>query len=289
MEMSLFRSRAGRARAILALALAAAGVAVIAGSPDGPPPGAAGNRYQAGQRALERVALEPAEATAVRARGLDLAAALGLPTGPRARPGRIVDRFAGQVLDEVVVVDAEGRRLAMVRMQPDGRLASATSIGWRARPGRSIAAARAEARATAAARAANLAVDARRPAMTRDVDGGWRASWARSVAGVPAPGDGVIVTLFADGTLHAVAARERPLADAPASTITREAAMRLVGERLAVLLGAAAADARIEPVRLAWVAPNDTFRAITRGFGLYATPTPPHRSADDAPKGGVHG
>ncbi len=259
--MTLFRSRARRAGALVPVALAVAGVAFLAGGPAGPAPGAAGDRYRAGERAVVHRDLTRDEAATVQARGLGHARALGLPTGPKARAARVVDRFAGHALDEVVVRDEAGRRVAIVRMRTDGRLAAAVRLGWRARDGAPIGPERAAARAADVARSAGLAVGGR-PVVDRDVDGGWRATWSRTVDGIAALGDGASVTLFADGTLHAVAERLRTLAPEPTTRLDRETAERLARERLATLLGAGAAtQTSLVGLDLAWVAPNDTFDA----------------------------
>jgi hypothetical protein len=257
--MTLNRSRARRAGAVLSLALGLAGLALLAGSPAGPAPGAAGDRYRAGEPALERRALPVEAAEKARARGLQHLAALELPAGPGIRAEQILDRFAGQTVDELTVSDATGRRLAILRIRGDGRLANAVRLGWRSAAATAIDAGRAAARTEALARAAGLHT-AGRPTIARDADGGWRATWTRTVDGVPVLGDGATVTIFGDGTFHAAAQRERDLAPAPATVLDRSAAERLVGERLIALLGADdAGRARLEDLRLAWVAPNDTF------------------------------
>ncbi len=148
----------------------------------------------------------------------------------------------------------------LVRLAADGRLATAIRLGWRAPTGRRIDAGRARARAVALAAAAGIA-GAGTPRATQIADGGWRVAWERSVDGVPVPGDGSTITLFADGTFHAAVHRERPLAEAPATTLERRAAERIAGDRLGTLLGASRGQARIVGARLAWVAPNDTFDA----------------------------
>jgi hypothetical protein len=257
--MTFHQSRARRAGAVLSLALALAGLGLLAGSPGGPAPGAAVDRYRAGEPALERRALPVEAAEKARARGLQHLAALELPAGPGIRAEQVLDRFAGQTVDELTVSDAAGRRLAILRIRGDGRLANAVRLGWRPAAGTAIDAGRAAARTEALARAAGLRTTGR-PAMARDADGGWRASWGRTVDGVPVIGDGATVTIFGDGTFHAAAQRERDLAPAPATILDRAIAERLVAERLVALLGADhAGRARLEDLRLAWVAPNDTF------------------------------
>jgi hypothetical protein len=257
--MSFHRSRARRAGAVLSLALALAGIGLLAGSPAGPPSGAAGDRYRAGEPALERRALPVEAAERARALAIPLLAALELPAGPGVGAEQIVDRFAGDTVDELTVSDEVGRRLAILRIRGDGRLASAVRLGWRPAGGPRIDAGRAAARTEALARAAGLTTSGR-PTIARDADGGWRATWTRTVDGVPVLGDGATVTIFGDGTFHAAAQRESELAPVPATILDRATAERLVAERLVALLGADdAGRTRLEDLRLAWVAPNDTF------------------------------
>jgi hypothetical protein len=257
--MTAIRHRVRRAGALLPLAVAAAGLVLLSGGPTGPGPGAAGDRYRAGERSLERRATAGPEAHAARDRALARAAAVGLPTGPHVRTSRLTDRFAGVELDEVVIADAAGRARAIVRMRPDGRVTLAVRIGWRARDERAIGAGAAAAQAAGHARALDLAAGGT-PAVRPDVDGGWRATWGRTRDGVPVLGDGTTVTLFADGTFHAAAERERPLAAAPAEILARAVVTELAATRLADLLGPAdAAAAELVDLELAWVAPNDTF------------------------------
>jgi hypothetical protein len=249
-----------RGRILAPLALALAGAAVLVGGPAGPAPGGAADRYRAGEPVTARTEVPAADASAVRARGLAHARALGLPAGAAARLARVDDRFSGTVLDEVVTTDPRGRRLGIVRMDREGRLAMAVRLGWRAPASHPIGATEARTRGAAVAAAAGIAGPGD-PAVVPAADGGWRSAWQRFVDGVPVLGDGSTVTLFGDGTFHAAAHRERPLAAAPASTLTAAAAERIATKRLAGLLGAAAGQAQLERARLARVAPNDTFDA----------------------------
>jgi hypothetical protein len=259
--MPALRLRARRTGILIPIALATAGVALLAGAPSGPHPGAAGDSYRAGEPATARSALPAGEATLVRARGIDGAQNLGIPTGARSRTARVVDRFAGTVLDELVTIDGGGRRVGIVRMRPDGRVVSAVRLGWLARADRPIGATRAVKRAISLASAARLAADGS-PVVRRTADAGWRVSWPRTVDGTPVVGDGTSITLFADGTFHAAAVRERTLAPAPATRLGRTEAAQLARARLRTLLGPEdGARARIVAAHLAWVAPNDTFDA----------------------------
>ena len=258
--MTALRPGARRAGALAFVALAVAGVTNMAGVPSGPNPGLAGDRYRAGEPVSLRSELTGAAASRAAERALGHARALGIPTGTRARAARVVDRFAGTMLDEVVTTDAAGRRLGIFRLEGTGRIVMAVRLGWRERAARRVDAAGARSRAARIAAAAGLHPDGP-GAVGTTAEGGWRVSWLRRLDGVPVVGDGMTVTLFADGTLHAVAVAERPLAEAPATTLERAAAERIAWEHLGVLLGTSRTQARIVDAHLAWVAPNDTFEA----------------------------
>ncbi len=256
--MHAFRPRARRAGLLVPVALAVAGGALFLGGPGGPAPGDAVDRYRAGEPASVRSVVPADVATRVRALGLARARALGVPVGTGAHVTRVNDRFSGAVFDEVVTTDARGQRLGIVRMDRDGRVAMAVRVGWRATTAARVDAATARARAVALAGTSGIG-GAGTPTVSAATDGGWRVTWERAVGGVPVPGDGSTVTLFADGTFHAAARRERRLAEAPAQRLAEAAAERIGRERLASLLGPASGEARIVQSRLAWVAPNGTF------------------------------
>ncbi len=258
--MHALRPRARRAGLLAPVALAGAAAALLVGWPAGPAPGGAVDRYRAGEPATLRSTLPTAAAEAVRARGAAHARALGIPVGTGSQEARVHDRFSGAILDEVVTTDARGRRLGIVRMDPAGRVAMAVRLGWQAPAGRRIGGADARLRALGLAAASGLDPSGI-PTVSPGVDGGWRVAWGREIAGVPALGDGTVVTLFGDGSFHAAAHRERPLAEAPTSVLVVGAAEQVAGDRLRDLLGPASSDAQIVRARLAWVAPNDTFDA----------------------------
>jgi hypothetical protein len=259
--MPALRLQLPRTGVLVPVALATAAAGLLLGGPAGPEAGIAGDRYEAGDRASERVALAPSAAARVRAAGLRHAAALGLPAGTGTQVARVVDRFDDATFDEVVTTDAAGGRLSLIRMSPDGRLAAAVRLGWRVPVDRPIGATEAVDRAAALAAAAGVPALGT-PAVAPVPDGGWRVTWPRTVADVPVLGDGTSVTVFGDGTIHAAAVRERPLAPAPPTEIDGFVAERIARERLVELVGkAAAAQVAIVDTRRAWVAPNDTFDA----------------------------
>ncbi len=252
------RVRAGRTVSVASAVLGVLAVALLLGGPSGTSSGSAADRYQAGQPAIIRSLLPPSDEQRARARALGLARALGIPLGRAARVEHIVDRFAGTAVDEVVTSDVRARRLGIVRIRPDGRLAMAVRLGWHDAGGPTIDAAHAAAAARTLAAAAGVATTGE-PVVRPGTDGGWRVAWPRLAAGIPVAGDGSEVTLFADGTLHGVATRERALATAPATVIDRAAAETIAGRRLATLLGRSSSAADLVGIHLAWVAPNDTF------------------------------
>ncbi len=257
--MNPVRFRSRRAGMVLPLVAGAATAVLLIGGPGGPPAGAADDRFQAGERATTRTPVAAGEEAQVQARGLAQARTLGVPTGMRVETTRVADRFAGTVSDEVATFDERGQRLGLVRMDLNGRLAAAVRFGWPDASARKVSGPAAIVRATALAGGVGLAI-AGTPEVATDVDGGWRVTWPRFVGGVAVPGDGVAVTLFADGTFHAAARQERALAPAPLVTISRGTAERLAGDRLAALLGPTdSGSSRIVKARLAWIAPNDTF------------------------------
>ena len=93
-------------------------------------------------------------------------------------------------------MDAAGRDVAIARFELDGRPAMAVALGWRASSGRTIDGPGAGKRAAALARAAGLTVQG--AAVTRSVaSGGWSVAWPRFVDGVPVPGDGLRLSLWA--------------------------------------------------------------------------------------------
>ncbi len=258
--MSALRPRARRAGLLAPVALAGAAAAILVGGPGGPTPGGAVDRYRAGEPVTSRAAVPAGAVGAVRARGLAQARALGVPGGAATQTARVHDRFTGAVVDEVVTTDAGGRRLGIVQMDPGGRLTMAVRLGWRAPAGPRIDARDARGRAEGLAAASGLARTGT-PAVAPAVDGGWRVAWERTVDGVPALGDGTVVTLFGDGTFHAAARRERALADAPTAPLAITTAERIAGDQLRTLLGPESGNAKIVQTRLAWVAPNDMFNA----------------------------
>lgn len=85
---------------------------------------------------------------------------------------------------------------------------------------------------------------------------------ARLIGGVPVPGDGVRVALWADGSFHSLSRTERPLAATPAAVLDRAEVRARAEARLDAMFGPAERSGlRVAGLDLAWVAPNDTFAA----------------------------
>lgn len=254
-------SRARRAGLFAPVALAAAAAGILLGGPSGPVAGEAADRFRAGEPATRREPLPAAAEAPVRARGLAHARALGIPPGTGSEAARIVDRFAGATYDEVVTVDSGGRRLGVLQMDGHGALVSAVRLGWQPVLGsrRQIDANGAVTAASRLAAAAGLPATGA-PTVASGADDGWTVTWPRVVDGVPALGDGVRVTLFADGSFHAAASRTRELATASPDRITRAEAAESAARKLVAVLGAGdAVNARIVDLRLGWVAANGAF------------------------------
>ncbi len=247
-------------RRVIGLAAAAAAVGTFATWFGGPGPGTAASPFAAGQAATARAPVGAAGAAVAAIRAARDGRALGLPNGSKAAVENVTDRFLGVTYTEVTASDPTAGPVAMTRYDAGGQLLAAIRFGWHASSGPALGSpAAAEARAKALLRGIGLGRDLAATVGSAS-DGGWIARWPRSVAGVPVMGDGVTVSLFADGTLRSIARSERPLSAAPAATLPEGEARRLANDRLdGWLRPADRAQARIVSVAPAWVAPNDAF------------------------------
>ena len=240
----------------LAFLVGLAGVLVT--GPTRPVTGA--DPYVAGSDLTRTSALDGAQTAAVVARASGHEHALGLDPPARRTVERVADRRETRTYVEVTDFDGRGRPFAVLRYGTDGRLAAAVRLGWVVGPGRPLGTA-AEAVAAGMRLVRSVGVEPiGLPQATRWSGGGWTVAWSRVADGVPIPGDGLRVQLWADGSFHALASSDRLLAARPAATRTRaeaEAAVERLLDRW-IPVGSRAGT-RIVEAALAWVAPNDTF------------------------------
>jgi len=241
------------ARLLPLVAVGAIGLTAV-----GVPASQGADPFVAGGRSTRAVDLAASQADRAKARGRQLAAALGLP-GVSQRVERLDDRFEHRTYDEVTSLDAAGREVAIARFETDGTVAMAVVLEWRPGAGARLDQAAAEARGVAAARAAGLDVRGGPAVVASAGSGGWSITWSRVVDGVSVRGDGVHVALWPDGSFHGLNRIERPLAAAPPRPIAAGVAQNMAEAWAAQRYGPVAADLAVSAVERAWVAPNDTF------------------------------
>ncbi|HLQ47764.1 MAG TPA: hypothetical protein VK233_02240 [Candidatus Dormibacteraeota bacterium] len=242
-----------RTKLFMLLPLAGLAVAVI-----GVPASQGADPFVAGGPSSRAVALDRTSSDRALGRALDVSRALGLG-GTRQTVARLDDRFDHRIYDEVVSYDAHGREVALTRLDTNGALLLAIRLGWAPVSGRPVAAAAAADKAAAIAGAAGLPVVGVADVHQSQGAGGWVIRWPRLVDGVPVRGDGVRVTVWSDGSFHAVSREERQLAVRPASVMSAAAA-RSIAARIVAARFAASADAlSVVAVEQSWVAPNDTW------------------------------
>ena len=242
-----------RLRRLIVPVLAILGLLVV-----GVPGGQAADPFVAGGRSTRAVPASIVDAARARGRGHDIAVALGLP-GVSQRVERFADRFEHRTYDEVTSLDARGREVAITRLELDGSVAMALTLGWHPAGGRALDGPSATNRADALARAAGHA-PAGRPDVRRSAGaGGWSVSWQRTVAGALVRGDGLRITLWSDGTFHGLTRTQRSLAAAPGRQITGGEARTAATAIVAARAGGSAGDLRVVAVERVWIAPNDSF------------------------------
>lgn len=246
------RSLHGPMRGLAFLGLAISGLLTFGGSA-----GNAADPFVAGGRSTRALSVAADAAAQARARGAAVGAALGLPGVP-ARVERLADLFDHRSYDEITFVDGHGQDVAMSRLDLDGSVAMAVTLGWRPTGGRVIDGPAASNRAVGLARSAGLAANGAPDVRRSAGAGGWSVSWQRSVHGVPVRGDGVRITLWADGSFHGLTRTERPLAVAPERTIDGSAARTAADAVVTSRIGGSPAGLAVVTTDLAWVAPNDT-------------------------------
>jgi len=229
-------------------------------------PSSAAEPLVLGQVGRVATRLSGAAAAPAVTRAAQAAIVLGLRPAANRTVADVVDRAAGVSYQEVMDLDTSGRMLAMQRFDPAGRLIGAIRFGWTGDGGQALADA-AAARVRADKVVAGLgAGPSGTPRLVRSASGGWTASWTRTVAGIPVPGDGVRLQLWADGSFHGLTRSERALAAAPPVTLDRTGSRRFLDAQLdRWFSGPSRSQLVVTAVELAWVAPNDTFAPLPPG------------------------
>ncbi len=248
--------RLGRRSAAILLLFAAIGLLVTGLAR----PADASDPYVAGGDATRVSRLTDARAASIADRAAADEHVLGSVAVARRTVDRIVDRRVHRTFDEVTGLDPRGRPVEVLRYDVGGRLIAASRLGWPGAVGRPLdGSANAIRAADHLARSVGIVPHGRPVAEGRGVNG-WNVRWDRVVAGIPVPGDGVRVQLWADGTFHGLAVSEHGLAAAPGATLASgraEAAATTLLDRW--IPAKHRSEARISSSSLAWVAPNDTF------------------------------
>lgn len=238
--------------------LAFAGLAITGLLSIGGSAGQAADPFVAGGRSTRPLPAAADDLARARARGQAVATALRLP-GVIQRVQRLDDQFEHRTYDEVTSLDATGREVAIIRLDLDGSVAMAVSLGWHPGGGRALDGPAAAARAVSLAGAAGL-VPSGRPDVRLSVGaGGWSISWQRFVDGVPVRGDGVRLALWPDGELHGLTRSDRPLAPAPPQALDADAARAAAWSLVGARVDGSSVALRVIAVEQAWVAPNDMF------------------------------
>ncbi len=213
---------------------------------------AAGSPWTAGEPASRSIAVEPLDAAVARTRADAIRSRLGLP-GQATATERIEDRLEDRVFDQVTFADATGPT-AIVELEPNGRPHLVVALGWRGATGPAAGRNVVLRMALAHARSAGFQVSGLPTIL--ETDEGWDVTWERQVDGIPVLGDGVRVSLWKDGSFHAIVGWEHPLAPRPATTIDEARARAIAADGFAERTGAAGAIV-VRSARLAYVRPND--------------------------------
>ena len=223
----------------------------------------AADPFRSGQRGVAATLLSGVAAGPSIAKAALSATALGLRPAATRTVAEVVDHLAGAAYQEVTDLDANGRMLALQRFDPAGRLVGALRFGWTGDGGPNLAS-EAAARSRAEQVVGSLgSAPGGTPRMVLAANGGWTASWTRTVAGIPVPGDGVRLQLWADGSFHGLSRVERSLAPAPAVILDRTTIRRSIDARLdGWFTGASRSQVVVTAAELAWIAPNDTFAPL---------------------------
>lgn len=243
---------------LLSRRLTLSAVAIVALLALGAGAGQAADPFRAGGRSTRAIAATAGHLVQAEARAKALTAALAIPAVSH-RATRLDDRFEHRTYDEVASFDGHGREIAISRFDLDGTVAMAVALGWQPRGGRPLDSPGAARSAIAVARAAGLAVTGQSEVRASAGAGGWAVAWQRRVGGVPVRGDGIRISLWPDGSFHGLSRSERPLAAAPARSLTPAEARSIGGRFATERFGTAAGDIRVTGLDRSWLTPNDMF------------------------------
>ena len=217
------------------------------------------NARRPGEAIRQVLAVSAEEQGRVSQRADRLATALGIPgrAGAQRRSSQALDLA---VVDEVEMVDRDGRTTAVIRTDPStGAVRSVARLDWTRDADQALVSSRtAESRARRLADLAGLPLPNTAPAVRWD-DGlrAWRVTWPREIDGVPARGDGSTIWVHPGGQLAAMARSESAAADPPTRLILpAEAtdAARAWARRSGIVTSALRL---VGSPRLSWVRPND--------------------------------
>jgi hypothetical protein len=208
--------------------------------------------WRAGERSSRGVAAQAIDLGVARTRAEAIQRRLGLP-GRATATQRIEDRFEGRVFDQITFEDAIGPS-AIVELEPNGRPHLVVALGWRGAKGPAVGRHVALRHALAHARSAGFQVSGE-PTILETADG-WEVVWERRVDGIPVLGDGVRLSLWKDGSFHAIVHWEHRLAARPAKILDEATVRRIAAARFAERFGREDAI-EIRSARLAWMRPND--------------------------------
>lgn len=184
---------------------------------------------------------------------------LRFPVGTRRETGHVRDARSRQEYDEVNEKASNGQMLSLIRFAPDGELVAAIRLDTPIR-GRTIVT---EDVATTSARnwagVAGLSVGKPNRASHDPSGGGWRVEWDRIEDGIPVRNDGVVITLWRDGTIAGIGRPWSQLGAKPEVVIDEAQAKDLAQGFLRQMVGSDLRHFPMQSQKLEWIQPNDTF------------------------------
>jgi hypothetical protein len=191
---------------------------------------------------------------------------LKFPVGTRreARHSRDVD--SRREYDEVSERASDGQMLSLIRFASDGGLMAAIRLDRPVRGQTLVSQEVASASAIRWASVAGLSVGKPNRTYPDPSAGGWRIEWDRLEDGIPVKNDGVVVTIWRDGTLAGIGRPWSQLGAKPDRVMDSARATSLAAEFLGRTVGPDVAFS-IQHQELEWIQPNDTFDLAARVAG----------------------